>query len=227
MLIPSTVLFFTLYDVLRGWLVARGQGDTLALLAPALSGTLSRSMVCTVLAPLELVRTRAMAANGEQGILRAIRAEVAKGGLGTLWRGLGPTLARDVPFSAIYWLGYEHIKSRVIGWGGHGSNSGSVSSTSSSGVSTNLGGHWATAFFSGVTAGSVAALVTTPQDVIKTRRQVSTYANTPMWSMGRQIVAAEGWKALFSGASMRCLRVGPACGIMIATYEMGKIVLGL
>lgn len=28
-----------------------------------------------------------------------------------LWRGLGPSLFRDVPFSGIYWMTYESLKS--------------------------------------------------------------------------------------------------------------------
>lgn len=28
-----------------------------------------------------------------------------------LWRGLGPSLFRDVPFSGIYWMVYESLKS--------------------------------------------------------------------------------------------------------------------
>lgn len=27
-----------------------------------------------------------------------------------LWKGIFPTLCRDVPFSAIYWMSYESIK---------------------------------------------------------------------------------------------------------------------
>lgn len=35
---------------------------------------------------------------------------VQKEGSRALWRGLLPTMLRDVPFSGIYWMGYEKIK---------------------------------------------------------------------------------------------------------------------
>lgn len=35
---------------------------------------------------------------------------VAAEGVIGLWRGLGPTVLRDVPFSGIYWAVYESIK---------------------------------------------------------------------------------------------------------------------
>lgn len=38
---------------------------------------------------------------------------VMKDGVYSLWRGLTPTLWRDVPFSAIYWMGYEECKTRI------------------------------------------------------------------------------------------------------------------
>lgn len=35
---------------------------------------------------------------------------VQQEGPATLWRGLLPTMLRDVPFSAVYWMGYEKVK---------------------------------------------------------------------------------------------------------------------
>lgn len=40
----------------------------------------------------------------------ALRLLVKQDGVTGLWRGLSPTLLRDVPFSAIYWMNYETIK---------------------------------------------------------------------------------------------------------------------
>lgn len=45
----------------------------------------------------------------ELGIV--LRSLVRNNGITSLWRGLVPTLLRDVPFSAIYWVSYESIKS--------------------------------------------------------------------------------------------------------------------
>ena len=43
--------------------------------------------------------------------LVAAAASVARReGVAALWKGLGPTLWRDVPFSMVYWLGYENLK---------------------------------------------------------------------------------------------------------------------
>lgn len=41
---------------------------------------------------------------------QALKNVVKYSGISGLWMGLGSTLLRDVPFSAIYWLNYETIK---------------------------------------------------------------------------------------------------------------------
>ena len=42
--------------------------------------------------------------------MKGVKKMVAQDGSKALWRGLPPTLWRDVPFSAIYWMGYEECK---------------------------------------------------------------------------------------------------------------------
>lgn len=52
-------------------------------------------------------------AAGEQTlgwVLSDLRGTVQASGVRTLWRGLSPTLWRDVPFSGLYWYGYEEIR---------------------------------------------------------------------------------------------------------------------
>lgn len=41
---------------------------------------------------------------------KALQHMLATEGVSGLWRGLGPTVFRDVPFSGIYWAVYESLK---------------------------------------------------------------------------------------------------------------------
>ncbi len=154
---------------------------------------------------------------------------VKSNGLPILWRGLGPTLWRDVPFSGgflgpslfrllsspreasaktqagIYWGGFELLKSRL-----------SNSTTSLSPLTTS--------FISGAVSGTVAALLTQPFDVLKTRRQVFTPSarcspHPQTLSLAMHVIRTEGSGALFAGLTPRCGKVAPACGLMIACYE--------
>lgn len=77
-----------------------------------------------------------------------------------------------------------------------------------------------------------AAMITTPFDVAKTRRQMTQYqastktkvlpASTP--AILRDIVRQEGWRGLTKGLTARVAKVAPACAIMISAYETGKHV---
>lgn len=102
-------------------------------------------------------------------------------------------------------------------------------------------------FVAGAASGAVAALVTTPFDVGKTRQQVIKYgsgyaeASTILasaaggakrpeeLSMPRflwHIFKEQGVSGLFKGWAARCLKVAPACAIMISSYEIGKKMAG-
>ena len=176
-----------------------------------------------MVAPLELVRTQLQAqvssaapADAAGGGVRAgggdaaatvrmIREHVQQRGWRYLWNGLGPTLWRDVPFSAIYWYGYEALKERAYRQWGGGSGSGNGNGYEDGDVGRRLGSSrgggresleehrrrqlmagkktseftygqtLGVSFMSGAASGGVASLITQPFDVVKTRRQVDQY----------------------------------------------------
>ena len=257
MAVPSTAIYFAVYDELKITLQhGRPPDSGIAVLAPLIAGISGRSLTVAMVAPLELVRTKAMYRRGvlSGGLLRALRDEVAAGGLSSLWRGLMPTLWRDVPFSGIYWLGYERVKA-------------ALNSAFPPDAPHSLGRTFAIAFAAGVSSGSVAAVVTTPFDVVKTRRQVlrpgPPSSQPPSIAVGsssggglkppplftslhrdggphvaagavapsastltllRAIWRNEGWAGVFAGWPARLARVAPSCAIMISTYEGGKLL---
>jgi solute carrier family 25 aspartate/glutamate transporter 12/13 len=134
-------------------------------------------------------------------------------GLKGLYKGATACLSRDIPFSAIYFPAYAHLKSDVFG----------ESPTKKLGVLQLL--------TAGAIAGMPAAYLTTPFDVIKTRLQVEarkgeqTY--TTLRQCARTIYQQEGFKAFFKGGPARILRSSPQFGFTLAGYEVLQGLLPL
>lgn len=267
MTVPSQVTYMSCYDYFRSTLLASEDSSRLqaqfqaeaaalgrdvgvtaptlsavtahSLYASLLAGAMARAISATLVTPFELVRTRLQASSRSQAslssILRNLWVEIGTtstrsgGGPLILWRGLTPTLWRDVPFSAIYFAGYEAGKRSLTGGGlGEGNASGS-------------GEEFGVAFVSGAVSGSIAAVLTHPFDLIKTRLQTKSSSSTtgaqlsrtlrngsvPIAHNGssvihafRQIVRNEGYAGLWKGLSPRAAKVAPACGVMIASFEV-------
>ncbi|CAG5129592.1 unnamed protein product [Candidula unifasciata] len=212
MAIPSTVVYFTSYEHLKKvlgyhqehsgdrWkpMVAGSVARDIYRLSPF---SIQKSWAASLISPIEMVRTKC-----------TVRDTVRYNGVLGLYRGLGPTLLRDVPFSAIYWTSYETFKSYIL---------------TTTGRSTLF---FHESFGSGALAGSIAAVLTLPFDVIKTRRQIelgellvgSRKEPTSTWIIIRNIYSNEGFKALYTGLPPRLMKVAPACAIMISTFEYFK-----
>lgn len=185
-------------------------------ITPMLAGVTARTLITSAVSPLELLRTNLQSTpvspsnpHTLRSVLSSVRGLVAERGLSSLWRGLGATLWRDVPFSGIYWATYERLKRELHERGFTGAKA---------------------SFACGVTAGSTAAMITSPFDVLKTRRQALLMSAMTAASGGvrppsgtlpllAQIVRTEGLEALYAGLTPRMVKIAPACGIMIACFE--------
>jgi hypothetical protein len=69
-----------------------------------------------VLSPLELLKCRVQA-GVDDGVRAAARRVWAQGGVRGFTRGLGPTLAREVPGNAIFFASYEALQRSASGLG--------------------------------------------------------------------------------------------------------------
>lgn len=244
--IPANVIYFAGYDWLRSddkSPIKRAIPDAYA---PFVAGSIARITAASVINPIEMFRTRLQATPGTgaghfkttlEGLYHMTQAK----GYTSLWRGLTLTMWRDVPFSGLYWWGYEEVKKSLMA--GRKQAHEHLLHYDPSEEAELHESHTSTfvdSFVAGATSGSLAAFVTTPFDVGKTRQQVfrhmgddlpsSTLGNTaairpeqlslPKFLM--HIFREEGMAGLFRGWVARCLKVAPACAIMISTYEMGK-----
>merc|ERR1719419_432829 len=123
---PATVLYYSTYDILRNFLLKWTENEehrrfilsnrALTTFMPLISGMTGRVMAATVISPLELMRTQMMARTigANLSIREGMQRNLKEGGFGSLWKGLIPTLWRDVPFSGVYWMAYEHYKDHFI-----------------------------------------------------------------------------------------------------------------
>lgn len=163
--IPNTVLYFYAYDELSARL-RKGNPDDPSI--PAIAGASARFMASLSTAPMELLRTRQAARIGAAqgpyaegaGMMSEFRTMVRTEGVSLLFRGVWPTLLRDVPFSAVYWLFIERMRDI---WRSHRKHDTVAPST------LEQAGQ---ALINGSVSGMIAAAVTTPLDVLKTRIQV-------------------------------------------------------
>jgi solute carrier family 25 protein 39/40 len=259
MAVPANVIYFAGYDWLRTAHASPFRQTVSDAYIPLVAGAAARTMAAMVVSPIEMFRTRMQAANHTataaghfRETMDGLRTMVAGQGFFSLWRGLTLTLWRDVPFSAIYWWGYEATRNQLVDIRGRaearndgfefrmGRGEERIRRRSRTRSRENRKDTILDSFIAGGASGAVAAFVTTPFDVGKTRQQVfqhtgeatkdATKALRPEeQSMPRflgHIYREQGASGLFKGWAARCLKIAPACAIMISCYELGKKMAG-
>ncbi len=156
---------------------------------------------------------------------------------GQLWTGYTALAARNLPFTAMQFPMFEHFKKSIKEYRQkHGISKGTLTENA-----------LVTAVSAGA-AGSIAAVITTPIDVVKTRimlgagseeqQSKSPHANTTLGNksasksgrpsaltIGRDVLRTEGFKALFSGGALRAVWTALGMGLYLGVYESGRAYL--
>lgn len=251
MAIPANVIYFTGYDWLRYNPMSPIRAVSNDTYNPLISGSFARVLAALAVSPIEMFRTRMQSTSADTtSVFRdtwvGMKTMTQTQGITSLWRGLTLTMWRDVPFSALYWWGYENVRNKLRNARGEGV-SNSIPSVQQM-EQQNAESHsrvFVDSFMAGTISGAAAAFVTTPFDVGKTRQQVYRHAgdDAPSAALAAKeaakagkfvpeelsmprflahILREEGFNGLFKGWAARCLKVAPACAIMISSYEMGK-----
>lgn len=152
-----------------------------------LSASIAESFSSAVRVPFEIVKQQ-MQAGMHTTPSNAVKKIVSIHGISGLWMGMSTTVARDIPFDCIQFSLWEEMKS--------------MSAEDGNGDEIPL---WKQAALGSV-AGGVAAFLTTPLDVAKTRVMTQSAKNDDYNGIVRSlktIYSREGWKALFLGVVPR------------------------
>ncbi|XP_034248787.1 calcium-binding mitochondrial carrier protein Aralar1 isoform X1 [Thrips palmi] len=155
--------------------------------------------------PLEIVKIRLQVAGEIANSTRLSAWSVVRElGFFGLYKGSKACFLRDIPFSAIYFPAYAHVKAKLADENGYN--------------------HPLTLLLAGAIAGIPAASLVTPADVIKTRLQVvarqgQTTYNGVIDAFGK-IMKEEGPRAFWKGSVARVCRSSPQFGVTLLTYEI-------
>ncbi|KAG7228277.1 hypothetical protein INR49_009138 [Caranx melampygus] len=186
-------------------------GGKLTVFKEMLAGCCAGMCQVTITTPMEMLKIQMQ----DAGRLEITRELLRTKGVTGLYKGLGATLMRDIPFSVVYFPLFAHLHQL----GQHSSEDPSVPF------------YWS--FMSGCAAGSVAAVAVSPCDVVKTRLQsLKKGANEETYNgvvdCVRNILRKEGPGAFLKGASCRALVIAPLFGIAQVVYfvGVGEFLLG-
>eukprot|EP01062_Namystynia_karyoxenos_P062683 TRINITY_DN55557_c0_g1_i1.p1 TRINITY_DN55557_c0_g1~~TRINITY_DN55557_c0_g1_i1.p1 ORF type:complete len:314 (+),score=125.24 TRINITY_DN55557_c0_g1_i1:82-942(+) len=193
-IIPEKGLKLAVFDFVR--VALRDPDGSIPLqseVKAAISAAVAQVVVTT---PMELVKIRCqLTGRGAFDVMKEL-------GLRGMYKGYVPTLSRDVWFNLWFFPLQAQWKA---GW---------IKEDDPAGVKLGK------SFTAGITAGMLAAALSTPFDVIKTRMQAGEGAG--IVHTARSIAAKEGFGAFFLGWQPRVYAIAPLFGIAIAVYDVQK-----
>uniref|UniRef100_A0A2K6KV70 Solute carrier family 25 member 13 n=1 Tax=Rhinopithecus bieti TaxID=61621 RepID=A0A2K6KV70_RHIBE len=200
---PEKAIKLTVNDFVRDKFMHKDGSVPLA--AEILAGGCAGGSQVIFTNPLEIVKIRLQVAGEITTGPRVSALSVVRDlGFFGIYKGAKACFLRDIPFSAIYFPCYAHVKASFA------NEDGQVSPGS--------------LLLAGAIAGMPAASLVTPADVIKTRLQVAARAGQTTYSgvidCFKKILREEGPKALWKGAGARVFRSSPQFGVTLLTYEL-------
>ena len=203
---PASAVFFATYDSIKSsesFQTFSTSHPTYAPLGFAFAAGLADIPAALLRVPCEVVKQRSQASLAPStSSLSVLRSLLRTEGWPALFSGLSATLMRDIPFSFVQFPIYEALKVS------YASSAMCTTSDCPTGV--------AAAF--GALSGGVAAALTCPLDVLKTRRMLGDSKATL-----RSIAQAEGVPSLFRGIVPRVVWISAGGLVWLGTYEFVKI----
>ena len=213
---------------------------------------------CLILTPAEVLKQNAQMVSRKQAPLHTsnkifdgnatVQAMRKFNSPTQLWRGYTALAGRNLPFTAMQFPMFEHLRTYIYNYRKReGHSTGSLWETGTvTAISASL-------------AGAIAAVITTPVDVVKTRIMLSAadsnqLGNTELknvfkeveaqgkdakaelekaqqaarggraggLAVGREILRTEGMKGLFRGGALRSVWTALGSGLYLGVYESGR-----
>ncbi|MCO5565371.1 hypothetical protein L7F22_019044 [Adiantum nelumboides] len=237
---PGAACFFVTYESLKP-ILSKFDSNKTSLWTTAgshmVAASLAEVVACMIRVPTEVIKSRQQTSTYgiKTSSIAALKAVIQESGFRGLYVGFAGTVGREIPFTCIQFPLYEHLKlliSQSIFFQNLDPNFSPLIKRDARSIPTWQAG------LAGSIAGSIAAGLTTPLDVVKTRIMLErrgkgetainqTGVNTKILPTLRHIAANEGIKTLFSGFIPRTIWIGLGGFVFLGTFEAGiKIIQG-
>ncbi|KIJ64667.1 hypothetical protein HYDPIDRAFT_28598 [Hydnomerulius pinastri MD-312] len=202
---PGAAIFFSTYEMMKQTLPLHGQ---LAPLNHMISASVGEVAACLVRVPTEVIKTRTQTSSygpSATSSLSAAKLVLKYDGIKGFYRGFGTTIMREIPFTSLQFPLYELLKLRLsLALGSRPLRAPEAAAC-------------------GSIAGGVAAALTTPLDVLKTRVMLDMRDPSSQFpsllTRFRQIYTTEGPRALFAGVVPRTLWISAGGAVFLGVYE--------
>ncbi|KAK8921086.1 hypothetical protein KSP39_PZI020825 [Platanthera zijinensis] len=207
---PAHAVYFSVYEMAKKYL-SRGNPNNPA--AHAASGVLATVASDAVFTPMDTVKQRLQLKNSPyKGVSDCVARVFREEGYRAFYASYKTTVVMNAPFTAVHFATYEASKRALMELSPD--NSGDE----------RLFVH-ATA---GAAAGALAAVVTTPLDVVKTQLQCQgvcgceRFSSSSIMGVAGAVIKRDGFRGLMRGWKPRMLFHAPAAAICWSSYEASK-----
>ncbi|UZJ53202.1 hypothetical protein CBS101457_002522 [Exobasidium rhododendri] len=220
---PGAACFFVVYESMKPMIlqykIFGDDGRIGKAGGHMLAASTAEIAACLIRVPTEVIKSRQQTSSygSKASTLQAFKAVWAEAGIRGYYRGFAGTIGREIPFTCIQFPLYEYFKTYI------GMRSSNTTGKAHSIPTWQAG-------FAGSAAGAIAAGLTTPLDVVKTRIMLDRYS--PQGDVNRKIIPTlrhifvnEGLRTLFSGFIPRTLWIGLGGFVFLGTFEAGIQVL--
>lgn len=216
---PGAALFFVTYEGVKAALTPTGLNGRKADVGAGthmLAASLGEVAACAIRVPTEVVKQRAQAGQSPSSIaaLRSILGLRASHGtlhvFRELYRGWSITVMREVPFTVIQFPLWEALKSYSLSRRSELTRPKDVTAAESA--------------IYGSISGAIAAAMTTPLDVLKTRMMLAKERESVV-ALTSRIWREEGGKAFLRGIEPRMAWISIGGAVFLGSYQWASNLL--
>ena len=204
---PGAALFFCTYELTKSF-GEKHVSPSYTPIVHMVGASLGETAACLIRVPVEVIKQRAQSTRQHSGTI--FRETLKQEGLKGLYRGYTSTVMREIPFSFLQFPLWEFMKST---WA---TRQGKPIEAWQSSIC-------------GAISGGLAAALTTPLDVAKTRIMLaergSQTAKGNILYVLKDIWRTEGANKLIAGIAPRVMWISIGGAIFLGVYEKAKITL--